>query len=52
MKLWHALLLGFFIIIALNLGLGPVGNHGGAVATMFNAGGPQLVNVTKALEGR
>ena len=52
MKLFHALILGVFIIIALNVALGPVGNHGQSVATMFNAGGPAAVNITKALEGR
>lgn len=52
MKLIHALILMFFVLIALYLGLGPTGNHGASVATVFNAGGPQVVSTVKALQGR
>ena len=46
------IILMFFVLIALYLGLGPTGNHGAAVASVFNAGGPVIVNTTKALQGR
>lgn len=52
MKLLHALIITFFVLIALYLGLGPASNHGAAVATVFNAGGPQVVSTVKALQGR
>lgn len=48
MSLLHALLLGFFILIALYLGT----KNAGGVAQIFNAGGPQVVKITEALQGR
>lgn len=46
------IILMFFVLIALYLGLGPVGQNGKAVASVFNAGGPVVTNTVKALQGR
>lgn len=48
MKLLHFLGFLFFVSIFLYLGV----KNSAGVAQVFNAGGPQIVNVTKALQGR
>ncbi len=48
MKLMHAVGIGFFLLILTYLGV----KNGPAVTSIFNAGGVQGVNLTKALQGR
>lgn len=48
MNLLHAIGLGFFLLILVYLGV----KNGTGVAAIFNAGGTQGVNLTKALQGR
>jgi len=48
MKFLHAMGLLFFLSILVYLGV----THGTDVASIFNSGGTQGVNMTKALQGR
>jgi hypothetical protein len=48
MKFMHFLVLMFFVSILLYLGL----KNSGGVAQIFTSGGPQVVNLTKTLQGR
>ena len=48
MELAHFIGFAFFLAIIIYLGL----NNSTGVAQIFNAGGPQVVNLTKALQGR
>jgi hypothetical protein len=48
MQLMHAIGLGFFLLILVYLGV----TNAAGVASIFNAGGTQGVNLTKALQGR
>lgn len=48
MKEIHAIGLGFGVLIALYLGL----TNASGIASIFSSGGPQVVSITKALQGR
>lgn len=48
MTLLHALLVGMGLLILVYLGV----KNAGGVAQIFNAGGPQVINGIKTLQGR
>lgn len=48
MKLIHGIALGMGLLILTYLGV----KNAGGVATIFNSGGPQIINGVKALQGR